>query len=124
MVTVLKTGTVYCVFRDDFDVDGQLDSIAPEARSNPTARRRRNHLEFFKIVQTTVALPSRALRSGWTTRRNQATARAATIAARIIRSASPARWPTAARNTVVVSASPARWPIVARKTVVVKLKVF
>ena len=45
------------------------------------------------------------------------------IAARIIRSASPARWPTAARNTVVVSASPACWPIVARKTVVVKLKV-
>ena len=35
--------------RDDFDPDGQLDSIAPEARSNPTARRGRNHLEFFKI---------------------------------------------------------------------------
>ena len=35
--------------RDDFDPDGQLDSIAPEARSNPTARRGRNHLEFVKI---------------------------------------------------------------------------
>ena len=35
--------------RDDFDVDGQLDSIAPPARSNPTARRHRNHVNFFKI---------------------------------------------------------------------------
>ena len=35
--------------RDDFDPDGQLDSIAPKARSNPTARRGRNHLKFFKI---------------------------------------------------------------------------
>ena len=34
--------------RGDFDADGQLDSIAPPARSNPTARRRRNHLEFFR----------------------------------------------------------------------------
>ena len=35
--------------QDNFDLDGQLDSIAPEARSNPTARRGRNYLEFFKI---------------------------------------------------------------------------
>ena len=35
--------------RDDFDLNGQLDSIAPLARSNPTARRRWNHHEFFKI---------------------------------------------------------------------------
>ena len=40
--------------RDDFDDDGQLDSIAPAARSNPTARRRRNHLEFFGIFMTKV----------------------------------------------------------------------
>ena len=40
--------------RDDFDDDGQLDSIAPPARSNPTARRRRNHLEFFEICMTKV----------------------------------------------------------------------
>ena len=33
--------------RDVFDADGQLDSIAPSTRSNPTARRRRKHLEFF-----------------------------------------------------------------------------
>ena len=33
----------------NFDPDGQLDSIAPEARSNPTARRGQNYLEFFKI---------------------------------------------------------------------------
>ena len=33
----------------NFDPDGQLDSIAPEARSTPTARRGRNYLEFFKI---------------------------------------------------------------------------
>ena len=36
--------------RNDFKVDGQLDSIAPrgEARSYPRARRRQNHLEFFR----------------------------------------------------------------------------
>ena len=39
--------------RDDFDPDGQLDSIAPPARSNPTARRGRNHLKFFKIFMHT-----------------------------------------------------------------------
>ena len=39
--------------RDDFDLDGQLDSIALEARSNPTARRGRNHLKFFKIFMQT-----------------------------------------------------------------------
>ena len=35
--------------RDDFDPDGQLNSIAPKARSYSTARRGRNYLEFFKI---------------------------------------------------------------------------
>ena len=35
--------------QDNFDPDGQLDSIAPLARSNPTARRGRHYLEFFKI---------------------------------------------------------------------------
>ena len=35
--------------QDNFDPNGQLDSIAPAARSNPTARRGRNYLEFFKI---------------------------------------------------------------------------
>ena len=39
--------------RDDFDPDGQLDSIAPETRSNPTAHRDRNHLEFVKIFMQT-----------------------------------------------------------------------
>ena len=39
--------------RDDFNPDGQLDSIAPPARSNPTARRGWNHLEFFKIFMQT-----------------------------------------------------------------------
>ena len=39
--------------RDDFDPEGQLDSIAPPARSNPTAPRGRNHLEFFKIFMQT-----------------------------------------------------------------------
>ena len=38
--------------RDDFDPDGQLDSIAPEARSNPTARRGRNYLEIFMQTET------------------------------------------------------------------------
>ena len=33
--------------QDNFDLDGQLDSIAPEAPS--TTRRGRNYLEFFKI---------------------------------------------------------------------------
>ena len=37
----------FAKIRDNFDVDGQLHSIAP-ARSNPTARRRRNHLEFLQ----------------------------------------------------------------------------
>ena len=37
--------------RDDFDVDGQ--SMGPPARSNATARRGRNHLEFFKIFMQT-----------------------------------------------------------------------
>ena len=43
--------------RDDFDDDGQLDSTAPKARSarsNPTARRRRNHLEVCKSCMTKV----------------------------------------------------------------------
>ena len=35
--------------QNNFDPDGQLDSIAPEARLNPTARRGRNYFEFFKI---------------------------------------------------------------------------
>ena len=43
----------FCRLRDDFD-DGQLDSIALEARSNPTARRRRNHLEVCKSCMTKV----------------------------------------------------------------------
>ena len=34
--------------QDNFDPDGQLDSIAPEARSNPTARQGRTILNFFK----------------------------------------------------------------------------
>ena len=42
-------------FDDDFDDDdGQLDSIAPSARSNPIARRRRNHLEVCKSCMTKV----------------------------------------------------------------------
>ena len=49
--------------RDDFDVDGQLDSIAPPARSNPTARRRRNHLEFFKIFMNIVSRCRNVIRS-------------------------------------------------------------
>ena len=44
----------FCRLRDDFDDDGQLDSIAPKARSNPTARRRRNHLEVCKSCMTKV----------------------------------------------------------------------
>ena len=37
-----------CKLRDDFDDDdGQLNLTAPSARSNPTARRRRNHLAKF-----------------------------------------------------------------------------
>ena len=46
-----------CRLWDDFDNDGQLDSIAPKAqsaRSNPTARRRRNHLEVCKSCMTKV----------------------------------------------------------------------
>ena len=39
--------------QNNFDPDGQLDSIAPEAPS--TARRGRNHLEFFKIFMQTGA---------------------------------------------------------------------
>ena len=39
--------------RHVFDPDGQLDSIAP-ARSNPTARRGRKHVEFFKIFMSKV----------------------------------------------------------------------
>ena len=35
------------LFNMIFDADGQLDSIAPSARSNPTVRRRRNHVELF-----------------------------------------------------------------------------
>ena len=35
-------------FGDGFDPDGLLDSIVPKARSNPTARRGRNHLKVFK----------------------------------------------------------------------------
>ena len=35
--------------QDYFDPDGQFDSIAPPARSNPIARRGRIYLEFFKI---------------------------------------------------------------------------
>ena len=41
-----------CKLRDDFDDDddGQLDSIAPKARSNPSVRRRRrSHLEVCKV---------------------------------------------------------------------------
>ena len=41
----------FCRLRDDFDDDGHLVStalIALSARSNPTARRRRNHLEVCK----------------------------------------------------------------------------
>ena len=47
----------FCRLRDDFDDDGQLDSTAPSApsaRSNPTARRRRNHLEVCKRCMTRV----------------------------------------------------------------------
>ena len=47
----------FCRLRDDSDDDGQLDSIAPKAqsvRSNPTARRRRNHLEVCKSCMTKV----------------------------------------------------------------------
>ena len=40
--------------QDVFDPDGQLDSIAPPARSNPTARQGRKHLEFFKIFMSNV----------------------------------------------------------------------
>ena len=77
--TVWFNWTLYCVpsrvwtvpslcswnfwkIRDDFDVDGQLDSNAPPARSNPTARRRRNHLQFFKIfmnIGTELSIHSR-----------------------------------------------------------------
>ena len=35
-------------FWDDFDPDGQLDSIAPSVNSTPTARPDRNHLDFFQ----------------------------------------------------------------------------
>ena len=35
--------------QDNFDPDVQFDSIAPEARSNPTTRRGRNYIEFFRI---------------------------------------------------------------------------
>ena len=38
----------FCRLRDDFDDDGQLDSIAPKAPS--TARRRWNHLEVLKVA--------------------------------------------------------------------------
>ena len=38
--------------QDDFDPGGQLDSIAPLARSNPTARRGRNLPELFKIFMS------------------------------------------------------------------------
>ena len=41
--------SVAMFMKDNFDADGRLDSIAPKARSNPTAHRRRNYLEFFKI---------------------------------------------------------------------------
>ena len=47
----------FCRLRGDFEDDGQLDStaqIAPSARSNPTARRRRNHLEVCKSSMTKV----------------------------------------------------------------------
>ena len=37
-----------------FDFDGQLESIAPSARSIPTARRGRKHLEFSKIFMSKV----------------------------------------------------------------------
>ena len=39
--------------RDDFDPDWQLELMGPPARSNPTARRGWNHLEFFKIFMQT-----------------------------------------------------------------------
>ena len=42
-VDTLLTSCNFCKFQNDFDDDGQLDSIAPTAPS--TARRRRNHLE-------------------------------------------------------------------------------
>ena len=47
---IVDQASKFCKIRDDFDADGQLDSIVPSARSNPTARRRRNHLKFYKIL--------------------------------------------------------------------------
>ena len=47
--SVPKFTKIFTKIQDNFDLDGQLDSIAPPARSNPTARRGRNYLEVFKI---------------------------------------------------------------------------
>ena len=41
-------------FDDDFDDNGQLKLMRPSARSIPTARRRRNHLELCKNCMTKV----------------------------------------------------------------------
>ena len=46
MDTLVTFVNFYSLWDDfEYDDDWQLDSIAPLARSNPTARRRRNHLQ-------------------------------------------------------------------------------
>ena len=55
LVTFVMQLLLACRRRDDFDDDGQLDSIAPLARSNPTARHRRNHLQFFMTKMSIVS---------------------------------------------------------------------
>ena len=51
--------------RDDFDVDGQLDSIAPKVRSNPTARRRQiiSNFHSFTMKVKVARLPTLSMGS-------------------------------------------------------------